>query len=85
MLQTFYRTPKVNEQNLGEHGFAFRHTAIPKAQFRKKWIKSDFVKIDLCSVKNMVNISKRESIDWEEKLVICKDTILWSSGYGREE
>jgi hypothetical protein len=30
-LQTFYRTPKDDEQNLDEHGFAFRHTAFPEA------------------------------------------------------
>jgi hypothetical protein len=58
---------------------------MSKSTIQKKWIKSDFVKIDLCSVKNMVNITKRESTDWEERLVIYEDMILWSSGYGREE
>jgi hypothetical protein len=33
----------------------------------------------------MVNITKRESTDWEEKLVIYEDMILWSSVYGRKE
>jgi hypothetical protein len=33
----------------------------------------------------MVNITKRESTDWEEKLVIYEDMILWSSGYGKKE
>jgi hypothetical protein len=33
----------------------------------------------------MVNITKRESTDWEENMVIHEDMILWSSGYGRVE
>jgi hypothetical protein len=31
-------------------------------------------------VKNMVNITKRESTDWEENLVIYEYMIIWSSG-----
>jgi hypothetical protein len=44
-LQTFYRTPKDDEQNLGEHGFAFRHTALPKAQFRKNGLSQTLLKL----------------------------------------
>jgi hypothetical protein len=49
---------------------------ISKSTIQKKRILLDFVKIDLCSVKNMVNITKRENTDWEESLVIYEDMIL---------
>jgi hypothetical protein len=44
-LQTFYRTPKDDEQNPGEHGFAFRQNAFPKAQFRKNEISQTLLKL----------------------------------------
>jgi hypothetical protein len=57
--QTFYRTPKDDKENLGDHGFGIRHTSKSTVQERKN--KLDFVKIDLCSMKNTAKITKRES------------------------
>jgi hypothetical protein len=65
-LQNSYRTAKDNEKNTGDHGFVFRHTT--KSTIQKRMDKSDFVKIDLCSVKNTVKITKRESTHWQKNL-----------------